>query len=325
MRLLIASQIASAALAELQAHHDVRIAIGAGEAELADAAADREAIVFRSGVTIGPGALLAPDLRLLVRAGSGLDNLDLALVRERGIRLVRIPGPGAQAVAELTFGLMLALARSIVLADRHLRDAHWSKSELVGYNLRGKTLGIVGLGSIGSRVAALGSAWGMQPVGVVEHPSDARARDFAAAGIRLATLDGVLAEGDFITVHVPLSPATRGLIGAAELALVKPGAYLVNIARGGVVDEAALAEALRPGGHLRGAALDVHVAEGEGKRSPLADFPNVVLTPHIGAQTVDAQEEIGREVVAIIDAAAGSSGTAPPPAVDAPVGASRDG
>lgn len=301
MRILIASQIAPDALATLQARHDVRTAIGASEADLAAAAVDREAIVFRSGVSIGPGVLAAPDLRLLVRAGSGLDNLDLATVRERGIELVRIPGPGAQAVAELTFGLMIALARSIVLADRHLRNAHWAKSELVGYNLRGKRLGVVGLGSIGTRVATLGLAWGMRPIGVVAHPSAERARSFAAQGFDLGDLDRVLEESDFISLHVPLDEATRGMIGAEQLARVKPGAFLVNIARGGVVDEAALLGALQPGGHLRGAALDVHVAEGEGRRSPLADLPNVVLTPHIGAQTIDAQEEIGREVVAIID------------------------
>jgi D-3-phosphoglycerate dehydrogenase len=301
MRILVASQIAPAALAVLQERHDVRLAIGAPEDELAAAAADREAIVFRSGVSMGPGVLAAPDLRLLVRAGSGLDNLDLGTVKARGIELVRIPGPGAQAVAELTFGLMIALARSIVLADRHLRSAHWAKSELVGYNLRGKRLGVVGLGSIGSRVATLGLAWGMRPIGVVEHPSPEREAAFAAQGIDLADTDQVLAESDFISLHVPLTPATRGMIGRAELQRVKPGAFLVNIARGGVVDEAALLDALGPGGSLRGAALDVHAAEGEGKRSPLADMPNVVLTPHIGAQTIDAQEEIGREIVAIIE------------------------
>jgi phosphoglycerate dehydrogenase-like enzyme len=301
MRILIASQIAPAALATLQERHDVRTAIGASEDDLAVAAADRQAIVFRSGVSIGAGVLAAPELRLLVRAGSGLDNLDISTVREREIELVRIPGPGAQAVAELTFGLMIALARSIVLADSHLRAAHWTKSELVGYNLRGKRLGIVGLGSIGSRVAALGRAWEMRPIGVVEHPTDERSRAFAEAGVDLADLDQVLAQADFLSLHVPLNDHTRGMIGAAELAKLKQGAYLVNIARGGVVDEAALFDALQPGGRLRGAALDVHVAEGEGKRSPLADLPNVVLTPHIGAQTIDAQEEIGREVVAIID------------------------
>jgi D-3-phosphoglycerate dehydrogenase len=300
MRLLVASPIHADALGTLQDEHDVRLAIGAPEAELAAAAADREAIIFRSGVTIGPAALGAPDLRLLVRAGSGLDNLDLDLVRRRGIELRRIPGPGAQAVAELTFGLMLGLARGIVRADRQLRAGHWIKSELVGYNLRGKRLGIVGLGSIGTRVAQLGLAWGMRPVGCVDQPTPERHATFAAMGIDLADLATVLAEGDFVTVHVPLGGPTRDLIGAAELARMKPGAYLVNIARGGVVDETALLDALGPGGRLRGAALDVHVAEGEGRISPLADLPNVILTPHIGAQTIDAQEEIGREIVAII-------------------------
>jgi D-3-phosphoglycerate dehydrogenase len=301
MRILVASQIAPAALALLQERHDVRLAIGASEPELAAAAADREAVVFRSGVSLGPAVLAAPDLRLLVRAGSGLDNLDLTTVRARSIELVRIPGPGAQAVAELTFGLMIALARGIVIADRSLREAHWVKSQLVGYNLRGKRLGIVGLGSIGSRVATLGLAWEMRPIGVVEHPSVDRAVSFAERGIDLADLDQVLEESDFVSLHVPLSELTRGMIGARELARMKPGAFLVNIARGGVVDEGALLEALQPGGRLRGAALDVHVAVGEGTRSPLADLPNVVLTPHIGAQTIDAQEEIGREVVAIIN------------------------
>lgn len=300
MRLLVASPIHGDALSALQAEHDVRLAIGAPEAELAAAAADREAIIFRSGVTIGADALQAPDLRLLVRAGSGLDNLDLGLVARRGIELHRIPGPGAQAVAELTFGLMIGLARGIVLADRQLRAGHWIKSELVGYNLRGKRLGIVGLGSIGSTVAQLGLAWGMRPIGCVDQPTDERRSAFAAKGIELADFDTVLAEGDFVTIHVPLGAPTRNLIGPAELARMRPGAYLVNIARGGVVDEAALLDALAPRGHLRGAALDVHVAEGEGRISPLADLPNVILTPHIGAQTIDAQEEIGREIVAII-------------------------
>ncbi|HEV7810806.1 MAG TPA: NAD(P)-dependent oxidoreductase [Candidatus Limnocylindrales bacterium] len=299
MRLLVASPIHADALRSLQQEHDVRVAVGAPEQELADAAQDREAIIFRSGVTIGPGALSAPGLRLLVRAGSGLDNLDLELVQGRGIELHRIPGPGAQAVAELTFGLMLGLARGIVHADRQLRAGHWIKSELVGYNLRGKRLGIVGLGSIGTRVAQLGLAWGMRPLGVVDRPSPERASTFSALGVDLVDLPTTLAESDFLTIHVPLGTPTRNLIGAGEIGLMKRGAFLVNIARGGVVDEAALHQALVDG-HLRGAALDVHIAEGEGKVSPLADLPNVILTPHIGAQTIDAQEEIGREIVAII-------------------------
>jgi phosphoglycerate dehydrogenase-like enzyme len=302
MRILVASQIDPDALAELRTRHDVVAAFGAPEEELLRLAVDREAIVFRSGVSISSEVLAAATgLRLLVRAGSGLDNLDLDQVRRRGIDLRRVPGPGAQAVAELTFGLMISLARGIALGDRLLRQGHWAKSELIGYNLTNKTLGIVGLGSIGSRVAALGSAWGMHPIGVVAHPSPERSAEFAARGIEMTDLDGVLAVADFLTVHVPLGSGTRGMIGAAELGKIKPGAFLVNVARGGVVDEAALFNELQPGGRLRGAGLDVHVNEGEGKISPLASLPNVVLTPHIGATTVDAQREIGQEVVAIID------------------------
>jgi len=307
MRILVASPIDKDALEELKGRHDVVAAFGAPEDELRRLAVDREAIIFRSGVSISSEVLAAATgLRLLVRAGSGLDNLDLDQVRRRGIDLRRVPGPGAQAVAELTFGLMLSLARGITLGDRLLRQGHWAKSELVGYNLTGKTLGIVGLGSIGTRVAALGAAWGMRPIGVVESPSPERAAEFATHGIELTTLDGVLAAADFLTIHVPLGERTRGMIGAAELARVKPGVFLVNAARGGVVDETALLAELQPGGRVRGAGLDVHVNEGEGKVSPLASLPNVVLTPHVGASTVDAQREIGQEVVAIVD---GSSPT----------------
>jgi D-3-phosphoglycerate dehydrogenase / 2-oxoglutarate reductase len=302
MRILVASPIDPDALTELRSRHDVVAAFGAPEDELRRLAVDREAIVFRSGVSISSEVLAAATgLRLLVRAGSGLDNLDLAQVKRRGIDLRRVPGPGAQAVAELTFGLMISLARGIALGDRLLRQGHWAKTELIGYNLTGKTLGIVGLGSIGSRVAALGTAWGMHPIGCVDHPSPERSAEFAAKGIELTDLDHVLAAADFLTIHVPLGADTRGLIGAAELAKVKPGAFVVNVARGGVVDEEALLAELQPGGRIRGAGLDVHVNEGEGKISPLAGLPNVVLTPHIGATTVDAQREIGQEVVAIID------------------------
>jgi phosphoglycerate dehydrogenase-like enzyme len=304
MRILVASPIDPDALTELRSRHDVVAAFGAPEDELRRLAVDREAIVFRSGVSISSDVLAAATgLRLLVRAGSGLDNLDLDQVKRRGIDLRRVPGPGAQAVAELTFGLMISLARGIALGDRLLREGHWAKSELIGYNLTRKTLGIVGLGSIGSRVAALGLAWGMHPIGCVDHPSPERAAQFAAQGIELADLDHVLAAADFLTIHVPLGADTRGLVGVAELAKIKPGAFLVNVARGGVVDEAALFDQLQPGGRIRGAGLDVHVNEGEGKISPLASLPNVVLTPHIGATTVDAQREIGQEVVAIVDAA----------------------
>ena len=301
MRLLLASRIDDDAEQVLRSRHDVVRAIGASEPELAERAHDRQAIVFRSGVSIGSSVLDAPDLRLLVRAGSGLDNLDMDRVSARGIELQRVPGPGAQAVAEMTFAHMLGLARQLPLADRLLRQGRWAKGELQAYNLRGKTLGVIGLGSIGTRVAELGAAWGMTVIGCVENPSEGRRRRYADKGIELvADCGAVLERADFVSVHVPLEDDTRGFIGAAELRRMKATAFLVNIARGGVVDEEALLEALRDG-RLAGAGLDVHVHEGEGKVSPLAELPNVILTPHIGAATVDAQREIGRIVVDIVD------------------------
>jgi len=301
MRLLIASRLDEDAEKVLRTRHDVVRCIGASEPELAERARDRQAIVFRSGVTLGSSVLEAPDLRLLVRAGSGLDNLDMGTVTARGIELQRVPGPGAQAVAEMTFAHMLGLARQLPLADRLLRQGRWAKGELDAYNLHGKILGIVGLGSIGTRVAELGSAWGMQVVGCVGKPSESRRRAYADQGIQLLPDCGaVLESADFVSVHVPLDDGTRGMIGAAELRRMKPTGFLVNIARGGVVDEDALLDALREG-RLSGAGLDVHVREGEGQVSPLAELPNVILTPHIGAATIDSQREIGRIVVDIVD------------------------
>jgi D-3-phosphoglycerate dehydrogenase len=296
-KILIASSICPEALAELQRDHDVDCAFNADEETLRRLIAGREVLVFRSGVNITAEVMAcSPNLKLLLRAGSGLDNLDLAYVEAHGIRLVRIPEPGAQAVAELTFALMLALARQVLTADQLLRRGTWAKGELKGWSLAGKVLGIAGAGSIGTRVGQMGVAWGMEVVGCVKHPSPSRAARMADEGIRLASLEEVLAAADFLAIHVPRTPATLGLIGAEALARMKTGAFLVNAARGGIVDEAALREAL-VSGKLRGAGLDVHAAEGPGKISPLADLPNVVLTPHIGASTVDAQREIGRRVI----------------------------
>jgi D-3-phosphoglycerate dehydrogenase len=322
MRILVAAKIDPDAVAALQAAHDVVVAVGLPRDELSSAMADREVLVFRSGLDIDRALLdAAPELHTIVRAGSGLDNLDLEAVAARGIHLQRIPGPGARAVAELTFALFLGLARQVVEVDRLLRSGHWAKNEVVGWNLGGKTLGIIGLGSIGSTVGRLGLGWGMRVIGCVDHASPERAARFAEEGMELVTMSDVLEQGDFVSIHVPLGASTRGLIGAAELATMKRGSFLVNIARGGVVDEAALAAALTDGDRPAGAALDVHIAEGQGKISPLAAMPNVILTPHIGATTVDAQREIGVEIVRIVEeraAAKVASVTAP---AETPAGA----
>ena len=304
MKILLASSIDPAAMEELEREHDVVRAFGAPPERLADLVRDREAVIFRSGVTISAAVLdEAPNLALLVRAGSGLDNIDLAHARERGVQVVRVPGSSAQPVAEMTFGLLLALVRKVALADRLLRDGHWPKPQLGGPLLSGRTLGIVGAGRIGSRVGAMGTAWGMRALGCVDRPGPAVAAALAEKGITLTDFDTVVAEADFLCLHLPLDDATHHIVDAGVLARMKPGSFLVNMARGGVVDEEALHESLTAaGGNVLGAALDVHEAEGEGVVSPLAALPNVVLTPHIGAMAWDSQRLIGERVVELLAA-----------------------
>lgn len=302
MKILIASKIYADSIEKLKENHEVICAFGADKETLKSAIQGCDILIFRSGVDISAEVMAASsNLKLLLRAGSGVDNLDMDYVNKRGLKLVRIPGPGAKAVAELTFAMLLALARNLVVADQLTKQGHWAKNELTGYLLTGKTLGVVGAGNIGTMVGHLGTAWGMKVVGCVEHLDLERVNVYDHAGIHLMSCAEVMAEADFISVHVPLKPSTRNFINKDLLALVKPGAYLANLARGGVVDEEALYQALAEG-RLAGAALDVHRAEGEGKVSPLAGLKNVILTPHIGASTYDSQREIGEIVLNNVDA-----------------------
>jgi phosphoglycerate dehydrogenase-like enzyme len=240
-------------------------------------------------------------LRLLIRAGSGLDNLDTKYAQQQAIALVRIPEPGAQAVAELAFGLMLNLARQIHINDGELRKGNWTKQSTTGYVLRDKVLGIVGAGNIGSRVGHMGTAWGMRAIGCIENPKPEDLDNLSNQGIQLATLEEVIRQADFLTIHVPKTKSTTNLIDARALSWMKPTSFLVNLSRGGVVDEVALASALQSDHGPAGAGLDVHLNEGPGNISPLASLPNVILTPHIGASTVDTMREIGVRVIETID------------------------
>lgn len=303
MKILVASAIDQAAIDALAQEHDVVRAINAAPEDLRRAAVDREVVVFRSGVQISADVMAsAAGLRLLVRAGSGLDNVDVDHATSRGIEVVRVPGVSDQPVAELTFALLLSLARNVVRADRLLRQGHWPKPRLGGPLLAGKTIGIVGAGRIGSRVGQMGAAWGMRALGCVEDPSDETRAALAGRGVSLVDLATVVTEADFLCLHVPLTPATRHLIDATALARMKPGSYLVNVARGGVLDEAALLRQLDVGTTVVGAALDVHEREGEGTHSPFEDRPDVVLTPHIGAMALDSQRLIGDRVVELVTA-----------------------
>lgn len=297
MKILIVSPIDPDAIKELENLYEVTFAPNPPREELEELITDTEALVFRSGLQINAELMeKATNLRLLLRAGSGIDNLDLEYAQSHGLQLIRIPEPGAKAVAEMTFAIFLALSRNLLQADRSMRNAEWAKYRLTGYLLTGKTLGIIGPGNIGGRVGAMGAAWGMNVIAVDKEYTEDVAANLAKKGIRLTNMDEVLETSDFISIHVPLDDTTRHMINKDLLEKVKPGAFLVNIARGGIVDEDALMDVLKEG-RLRGAGLDTHEKEGAGKRSPFADMDNVVLTPHIGAMTIDSQKEIGERVI----------------------------
>lgn len=303
MKILIASSIDHGAMEALEREHDVVRAFNADPERLRSTIRDREVVVFRSGVQISADVIdHAPELTLLVRAGSGLDNVDVDRATRNGVDVVRVPGSSDQPVAELTFALLLSLVRNVSYADRLLRRGHWPKAQLGGPLLAGKTLGIVGAGRIGSRVGQMGTAWGMRAIGCVETPTEAARRGLSERGIVLAGVDDVLAGADFLCLHVPFTPKTHYMIDARALSRMRHGSYLINMARGGVVDEAALYPELTEGGRLLGAAMDVHEHEGEGTRSPFEDLPNVVLTPHIGAMALDSQRLIGDRVVELVTA-----------------------
>ena len=301
MKILIASSIHHETIEILRETHDVLCAFNAKEDVLKSIIKDREVLIFRSGVQITAEVMAsAPDLKLILRAGSGIDNIDLDYVYKHDIKTVRIPKPGAKAVAEMSFAMMLALSRHIREADRLTRDRHWAKHEMMGYLLTGKTLGIVGMGNIGELTGERGVAWGMNVIGCVACYTEDRAQELLKKNLHLTTFEEVLARSDYVSLHVPLKEDTRNLIDASAIARMKPGAYLINLARGHVVDEEALHEAL-VSGHLAGAGIDVHAKEGEELDSPFVDLPNVILTPHIGASAYDTQHEIGDIVLDTID------------------------
>ncbi|MCZ6818624.1 MAG: NAD(P)-dependent oxidoreductase [Calditrichaeota bacterium] len=302
MRVLVISSIDSDAIAKMSSEHDVKCHVNPDEATLSQLIQDREVLILRSGVFVNAGVMdSAPELKLIIRAGCGLDNIDVEHARRRCIKLHTIPQPAAFAVSEMTFALMLALARRVLEAHAAWSRGKWLKTQLKGRLLYGKTLGIIGAGNIGSRVGQLGNALGMRVLGCVEYPTPERAQEYLKKNIELTDLDKVVAEADFLTIHVPKKESTKYLVNADVLANMKKDSFLVNIARGGVVDEKALYHELTEGSRLLGAALDVHEQEGDGKISPFADMHNVILTPHIGSMTVDTYKDMGIRILRILN------------------------
>jgi D-3-phosphoglycerate dehydrogenase len=257
-----------------------------------------DAIIGRSATKISAELLRgAPRLRVVGRAGVGVDNVAMEVATALGIAVINAPAGNTVAVAELFFGVMIALLRQLPTAFRSMGEGKWDRGALMGGELHGKTLGIVGLGRIGGEVAHRAHAFGMQVIAYDPYVADPR---FAARHARRAeSLDALLDEADVVTVHTPLTDETRGLIGRRELARLRPGAIVANLARGGIVDDAALVAAL-DAGQLRGAALDVYAAEPLAADHPLRRAPNVILTPHIGANTAEAQRNVAVDVCAAV-------------------------
>ena len=302
MRVLVAEPLAREGVDLLRAHHDVDERPGLSRDELCGAVGDYEALVVRSQVKVD-AELIGAGRRLVVigRAGVGVDNVDLEAATHAGITVVNAPTGNTIAAAEHTLALMFAVARKIAAADASVRRGEWKRSQFTGHELRGRTLGIVGLGKIGQAIAH--RARGLEMAGLGVDPF-VTAEQAALHGVELVEMDALLERADVVTVHVPVTRATRGLIGRAALARMKPGALLLNVARGGVIDEAAVAQALRDG-KLGGAGIDVFEQEPP-TGSPLLDAPNTVLTPHLGASTEEAQVLVAEEVAdQVLDVLAG--------------------
>jgi len=289
-RVLVTEEIADSGLQELRdAGHEVDIRLGLSPSELIDALAGAHALIIRSATKVdGPTLEAATDLVVVGRAGIGLDNVDVAKATELGVMVVNAPVSNILSAAEQTMALLLAQARNIPQAHSALKAGKWERSKWEGVELHGKTLGVVGLGKIGALVAQRASAFGMSLIAFDPFISEERARHM---GVELVDLDTLLAQSDFITIHLPKTKETTNLLDAAALAKTKAGVRIINVARGGIVNEADLADAIR-NGHVQGAALDVFEKEPT-TESPLFELPSVVVVPHLGASTFEAQDKAG--------------------------------
>jgi len=254
--------------------------------ELLDKIPDYEAVVVRSRTKLDAAVIdKASKLKMIARPGTGLDNIDLRAANARGIEVVNSPEALVEAVSEHVLALMLALARRIPAADSSTRSGEWQKENFVGLELKGKTVGIAGMGRIGRRVGEIAKVLGMSVLGydIIEISKEV----LSSIGCTMVDLDTLFSSSDFVTLHVPLSPETKHLVDSRRLALMKRGSYIVNASRGEVIDEDALLRALVEG-RLAGAALDVF--EKEPPSAELLAAPNLIATPHIGGQTADAQK-----------------------------------
>jgi D-3-phosphoglycerate dehydrogenase len=313
MKILIAELLAGEGVELLRTRHEVDERTGLAPADLRAIVADYEALIVRSQVQ-ADADLIAAGSKLIVigRAGVGIDNVDVEAATRAGITVVNAPTGNTIAAAEHTIALLFDVARHLAAADASMRRGEWTRSKFIGTELSGRTFGIVGFGKIGQALASRLAGLQMR---VIASDPFLTASDAERHGVELVELPLLLATADVVSLHVPLTRSTRGLIAAAELASMRPGAILLNVSRGGVVDETALAAALRDR-HLAGAGLDVFEREPP-HGSPLLEAPNVVLTPHLGASTAEAQVRVALEAAqAVLDVLDGRATSA---AVNAPL------
>ncbi len=298
---LVADSIAEEGLAILRPHTRIEIVTGNREA-LERNLGEAEALLVRSETRVTEALLdAAPRLRVIGRAGAGVDTIDVAAATARGIVVVNAPGGNAVAAAEHSLALMFALARRVAAADASLKRGEWSRSRYIGSELTGKTLGLIGLGRVGSEVARRAQGLDMRVVVYDPYVPDEHARRI---GLEPVELDALLESSDFVSLHVPFTEATRGILSADRIARMRPAAFVVNCARGGLVDEPALLAALDEG-RLAGAGIDVFTTEPVPDDDPLPRHPKVVATPHLGASTVEAQAnvatQVAHEVLAVLE------------------------
>ena len=263
------------------------------EEELLPMVKDVSAMAVRSETKVTEAILeAAPEMRIVGRAGVGVDNIDIEAATQNGVIVMNTPGGNTTATCELTFSMMMALARNIPQAHGSMVAGEWNRKAFKGVELYGKTLGVLGMGRIGGEVARRAVAFGMRVMAYDPYITPSRAK---ALQVELASLEDIYSAADFITVHMPMTDETRGMLNNDTFATMKPSVRLLNCARGGIINEADLCEALKDG-KIAGAALDVFESEPLAKDSPLRDCPNLILTPHLGASTVEAQDNVGLEV-----------------------------
>jgi len=298
---LIAEELSPATVEALGPDFDVRTVDGTDRPALLSALSDASAILIRSATKVDEEAIAAaPRLKVIARAGVGLDNVDIKSATTAGVMVVNAPTSNIISAAELTVGHIISLSRFIPAAHASLAAGTWKRSKYTGTELYEKTVGIIGLGRIGALITARLQAFGMNVVAYDPYVTSARAQQL---GVTLLTLDELLAQSDFITIHMPKTPETTGMISTEQFAIMKPTAFIVNVARGGLIDEDALYAALKSQ-RIAGAGLDVFVSEPP-LESPLLSLDNIILTPHLGASTDEAQEKAGVSVAKSVRLALG--------------------